>query len=167
MEQFRWLAVVRHGQSTGNVIAEHAEVGGLEAIDIPQRDADVPLSDTGREQAAAVGAWFAARPAGERPEIAVVSPYLRARQTAELAVAGLAVPMVVDERLRDRELGVLDLLTGRGVHARLPDEARRRQWLGKFYYRPPGGESWTDVLLRLRAVLREIRGGHPPGPVRL
>jgi probable phosphoglycerate mutase len=165
MEQFRWLAVVRHGQSTGNVIAERAELDGLEAIDIPQRDADVPLSETGREQAAAVRAWFAGRPPGERPGIAVVSPYLRARQTAELALAGLGVPTVVDERLRDRELGVLDLLTGRGVHGRQPDEARRRQWLGKFYYRPPGGESWTDVLLRLRALLREIREDHPHGRV--
>src|SRR4051794_17697867 len=165
MEQFRWLAVVRHGQSTGNVIAERAELDGLEAIDILERDADVPLSDTGREQAAAVRAWFAGRPSGERPGIAVVSPYLRARQTAELALAGLGVPTVVDERLRDRELGVLDLLTGRGVHARLPDEARRRTRLGKFYYRPPGGESWADVLLRLRALLREVREDHPGGRV--
>jgi broad specificity phosphatase PhoE len=73
----------------------------------------------------------------------------------------LAVPTVVDERLRDRELGVLDLLTTRGVQARLPDEARRRARLGKFYYRPPGGESWADVLLRLRSLLREVREDHP------
>ena len=167
MEQLQWLGVVRHGQSTGNVIAEHAETGGLEAIDIPERDADVPLSDTGREQAEAVGRWLSSLPADERPEIAVVSPYLRTRQTAELALAGAGVPMVVDERLRDRELGILDLLTGRGVQARLPDEAARRKRLGKFYYRPPGGESWADVLLRLRALLRELRQDHPDGRVLL
>jgi len=51
------------------------------------------------------------------------------------------------------------------VHARLPDEAARRQRLGKFYYRPPGGESWADVLLRLRALLRELRDDHPGGRV--
>ena len=79
MEQLQWLAVVRHGQSTGNVIAEEAEVGGLETIDIPERDADVPLSDTGREQAEADGRWLADRPTEERPDIANISPYLRAR----------------------------------------------------------------------------------------
>jgi probable phosphoglycerate mutase len=167
MEHLSWLGIVRHGQSTGNVIAERAEIEGLETIDIPERDADVPLSDLGREQAGGVGTWLAGLPAGERPEVAVVSPYLRARQTAELALAGSGVPTVIDERLRDRELGVLDLLTARGVQARLPDEAARRARLGKFYYRPPGGESWADVLLRLRAVLRDIRADHPGGRVLL
>ena len=162
-QQLGWLGVVRHGQSTGNVIAQDAEEGGLEAIDIPERDADVPLSDTGREQAKAVNHWLR----DEKPDIAVVSPYLRTRQTARIALDGTGVPAVVDERLRDRELGVLDLLTGRGVHARLPDEAARRQRLGKFYYRPPGGESWADVLLRLRALLRELRDDHPGGRVLL
>jgi broad specificity phosphatase PhoE len=167
MEELTWLGVVRHGLSTGNVIAERAEVGGLEAIDIPERDADVPLSDIGRDQAAAVGRWLGDRAAADRPQLAVVSPYLRARQTAELALAGSGIPAVVDERLRDRELGVLDLLTGRGVAARLPDEAARRRRLGKFYYRPPGGESWADVLLRLRVLLRELREDHPGGRILL
>src|SRR3954447_14410101 len=102
MERLRWLGVVRHGESTGNVLAQDAETGGLEAIEIPERDADVPLSDTGREQARAVGRWLAGLPAGERPDVAVVSPYLRARQTAELALAGTGIGATVDERLRDR-----------------------------------------------------------------
>ncbi|BBH63461.1 phosphoglycerate mutase [Actinoplanes sp. OR16] len=161
MEQLDWLAVVRHGLSTGNVTAQDAETGGAEIIDIPERDADVPLSDTGREQAEAVGEFLREH----RPDLAIVSPYLRTRQTAEIALAGLDVPFVVDERLRDRELGVLDLLTGRGVQVRLPEEAKRRARHGKFYYRPPGGESWADVLLRLRALLREVREDHPHGRV--
>jgi broad specificity phosphatase PhoE len=167
MEQLQWLGVVRHGQSTGNVIAEAAETGGLDVIDILERDADVPLSDLGREQAAAVGRWLADQPDDERPELVVVSPYLRARQTAELALAGSGLPEIVDERLRDRELGVLDRLTRRGVAARHPDEARRRKQLGKFYYRPPGGESWADVLLRLRALLWELRHDNPDGRILL
>jgi probable phosphoglycerate mutase len=161
-EQFAWLAVVRHGQSTGNVAAERAERAGAEVIEIAERDADVPLSDTGREQAEAVGKFLRGR---VPPDIAVVSPYLRARQTAEVALAGLDVPVLVDERLRDRELGVLDLLTNAGVHGRLPGEAERRAHLGKYYYRPPGGENWADVHLRLRSVLRELREDHPGGRV--
>lgn len=160
MAQLQWVGVVRHGQSTGNVIAADAEAAGVDAIEIPQRDADVPLSPTGREQAAAVGRWLARLPAEHRPELVVVSPYLRTVQTAELAVAGSGLPMIRDERLRDRELGVLDLLTARGVRARLPAEADRRRWLGKFYYRPPGGESWTDVLLRLRSLLGDLSREH-------
>jgi broad specificity phosphatase PhoE len=51
---------------------------------------------------------------------------------------------------------VLDLLTTRGVRNRFPMEAERRRWLGKFYHRPPGGESWADVVLRLRSFLRDV-----------
>lgn len=167
MAQLQWLGVIRHGQSTGNVIAAEAEAAGAEAIEIPQRDADVPLSPTGREQAAAVGRWLGDLPSDERPDLAVVSPYLRTVQTAELALADAGIATVRDERLRDRELGVLDLLTGRGVRARLPAEAVRRSWLGKFYYRPPGGESWTDVALRLRSLLGDVSRDHDGGRVLL
>jgi probable phosphoglycerate mutase len=167
MAELQWLGVLRHGQSTGNVSAEAAETAGLEAIDIPERDADVPLSELGRQQAGAVGRWLTEAPDGDRPELAVVSPYLRTRQTAELALAGIGIPAVVDERLRDRELGILDLLTSRGVHERLPAEGERRRRLGKFYYRPPGGESWTDVLLRLRSLLTDLRAEHPDARVLL
>ncbi|MFC5008517.1 histidine phosphatase family protein [Dactylosporangium cerinum] len=165
MAELQWLGVIRHGQSTGNVLAQQAEQDGLEEIAIPERDADVPLSDLGREQAAAAGRWIAGLPTGERPHVAVVSPYLRTRQTAELALAGTGIPAVFDERLRDRELGVIDLLTTRGVEARLPQEAARRRRLGRFYYRPPGGESWADVLLRLRSLLGDVRSEHPGGRV--
>jgi broad specificity phosphatase PhoE len=40
--------------------------------------------------------------------------------------------------------------------AQFPEEAERRDWLGKFYYRPPGGESWADVALRVRGVLTDL-----------
>ncbi|GAB3270506.1 hypothetical protein GCM10027586_20970 [Kineococcus gypseus] len=65
-----------------------------------------------------------------------------------------------DERLRERDLGWWDGLTGAGVRARFPEEAARRARLGKFYYRPPGGESWCDVALRVRSVLASLREEH-------
>jgi broad specificity phosphatase PhoE len=167
MAELDWLGVVRHGESTGNVAAAAAETGRLDRIDIPQRDADVPLSDTGREQAAAVGRWLAGLP--EPPDVVVASPYLRAVQTAEIALSAAGADLAPhrDERLRDRELGILDLLTTHGVRTLLPDEAARRDRLGKFYYRPPGGESWADVALRLRAVLGDLRRDHDGGRVLL
>lgn len=145
-----WL--VRHGESVGNTAATRAEREGLEVIDLDIRDADVPLSDTGVEQATALGSWLEQH----RSDIDVlwVSPYRRARQTLTIALGDTDQPVaIVDERLRDRELGILDLLTWRGVARLHPEEAERRRHLGKFYHRPPGGESWADVALRLRSFL--------------
>jgi probable phosphoglycerate mutase len=67
------------------------------------------------------------------------------------------LPVTVDERLRDREQGVLDRLTSSGFRDRYPEEAERHTYLGKFWFRPAGGESWADVALRLRAALLEMR----------
>jgi 2,3-bisphosphoglycerate-dependent phosphoglycerate mutase len=153
------LWVVRHGESSGNVARDAAESQGLERIDIAERDMDVPLSETGFDQSEALGRWWGRQPPEDRPTVIWTSPYLRAQQTAErmAKAAGLEVPLVVDERLREREFGVLDGLTRKGIVAQFPDESERRTRLGKFYHRPPGGESWSDVLLRLRAALDAVR----------
>jgi broad specificity phosphatase PhoE len=149
-----WLA--RHGESIGNVAASRAEAEGLEVIPLDPRDADVPLSPVGMEQAEALGRWL--QPRLTAFDSFWTSPYVRARQTLEIAVGEpVQAPVVfADERLRDRELGVLDLLTRAGVQARLPTEFERRRHLGKFYHRPPGGESWADVALRLRSFFRDF-----------
>jgi broad specificity phosphatase PhoE len=153
------LWVVRHGESAGNVARDAAEAAGRERLDLTHRDVDVPLSQLGRRQAAALGRWTAQQPQDEQPTVVWSSPYVRARQSAEIAVdtAGLDVPVIVDERLREREFGVLDGLTRKGITAQYPEESQRRASIGKFYHRPPGGESWVDVAQRLRAVLDEIR----------
>lgn len=151
-----WL--VRHGESVANVAAQRAEDNGEEIIPLDLRDADVPLSPTGERQARALGDWIIEHQTRVVPTAVTTSSYYRAKQTISIAmqVAQLDLPILVDERLRDRELGVLDLLTSRGVEERFPEEAERRRWLGKFYYRPPGGESWADVALRLRSFLRDV-----------
>ena len=153
------LVLVRHGESVGNIAATRADREGALRVDVATRDADTPLSERGREQARALGVWLADVPADERPEVVWCSPYLRARQTAELAMeaAGLDLPVRLDERLRDRELGVLDRLTWRGVQELHPEEAERRRHLGKMYHRPPGGESWADVALRVRSALGDLQ----------
>lgn len=123
------LTLIRHGESEGNLAATQAREAGALVIKVPARDADVGLSETGRDQALALGRFLAG--------------------------------VLLDERLRDRELGILDMLTSAGVEARFPEEAERRRWLGKFYYRPPGGESWADVVLRLRSLLADLDRRHP------
>ena len=157
--------IVRHGESAGNVARDRATAEGLARIDIAERDVDVPLSELGHEQAAALGDWFAAMPEGERPEVLFASPYRRARQTAGIireagALSGNAGSTLIDERLREKEFGILDRLTGSGIREMHPEQAEFRRLLGKFYHRPPGGESWCDVILRLRSLVDTISLNH-------
>jgi broad specificity phosphatase PhoE len=93
--------------------------------------------------------------------VVLTSPYLRAQRTARLVqdcggVSKAAPEFVVDERLRERDQGILDRLTAAGVAAAHPDQAEFRRLLGKFYHRPPGGESWCDVILRLRSAMDTV-----------
>jgi broad specificity phosphatase PhoE len=158
-----WL--VRHGQSAGNVARDLAEAAGHHLIDIADRDMDVPLSELGERQADALGRWFGGLPADERPEVLMCSPYVRARQTAErIRAAGgpqfSDLPICSDERLREKEFGILDRLTVHGIREVHPALAEQRRHVGKFYFRPPGGESWCDVILRLRSVVEMLTREH-------
>jgi broad specificity phosphatase PhoE len=119
----------------------------------------------GEAQSRALGRWFAAMPPDERPQVVLTSPYRRACQTTALIreAGGLApgeTEEAVDERLREKEFGVLDRLTRLGIETLYPDQAEFRRTLGKFYHRPPGGESWCDVILRLRSALDSIALHH-------
>lgn len=151
------LVLVRHGESVGNVADREANARRASRLDVTTRDADTPLSAVGEHQATALGSWLGRQPDGERPDVAISSPYARALSTARLAVGELGVDVLVDERLRERDLGAFDGMTGYGIRAEFPEEAARRTQVGKFYYRPPGGESWTDVVLRVRSALADIR----------
>lgn len=157
------LWIVRHGESQGNVARDAAHAARSTHIETGGRDVDVPLSQLGEEQSRALGRWFSTMPLSERPEIVLCSPYLRARQTAELVLSEAdldPVCMTCDERLREKEFGVLDRLTRYGIESLHPDQAELRRILGKFYHRPPGGESWCDVILRLRGALDTIALHH-------
>jgi broad specificity phosphatase PhoE len=145
-----WL--LRHGQSQGNVIRAAAAADALD-LDIPDRDMDVPLSELGMTQARAFGEWLQTVASEDLPDTVIASPYRRAVETAEVVAGRAGLGGVrTDERLRERDLGMMDLLTTKGFAARFPAEAAHRERLGKFYYRPPGGESWTDVALRCRSM---------------
>ncbi len=156
----RELWLVRHGQSIGNVARDRAHERGSEVLDLAERDMDVGLSELGRRQSAALGRWIGDQ--RTQPDVVISSPYLRSVQTAEIVLeaAGLECTLSVDERLREREFGQLDLLTRQGIEARFPGEAERRRRLGKFYHRPPGGESWVDVALRLRSLRDSVAREH-------
>ena len=156
------LVLVRHGESVGNLAAVAAGQKGLARLELDYRDPDTPLSDNGIAQAKALGQHLAHLPDDERPEAVLGSPYVRAASTVEHALDAWpeAPSPVQDERLRERDLGLFDGMTGQGIRDTYPEEAERRAAMGKFYYRPPGGESWTDVVLRIRSVLTDIRAEH-------
>jgi broad specificity phosphatase PhoE len=159
----RWperLWLVRHGQSAGNVAREAALRDELHRIALDGRDMDVPLSPLGERQARALGDWFSHQPEAERPDVLLCSPYARTLRTVQLFREAGGVfgdePICADERLREKEFGILDGLTAPGIAQTYPDQAEFRRLLGKFYHRPPGGESWCDVILRLRSLLDTI-----------
>jgi broad specificity phosphatase PhoE len=92
---------------------------------------------------------------------------VRARETAEIVLETARIDrdeltFTIDERLREKEFGILDRLTKHGIVTKYPELSEQRAHVGKFYFRPPGGESWCDVILRLRSVIdtitREYRG---------
>ena len=161
--QTMWL--VRHGQSAGNVARDAAESATLPVIDIATRDMDTPLSTLGKEQAVALGHWFAEMDDAQRPSVVLSSPYVRAEATTQLILesagtGGDRLTWQADERLREKEFGVLDRLTKFGIEQKYPELGEQRRHVGKFYFRPPGGESWCDVILRLRSLLDTIVREH-------
>lgn len=106
---------MRHGQSAGNVARDAAHEAENDRIISPTRDADIPLSDLGCQQAASLGHWFASQPEEDRPQVLLSCAYLRAFQTGrvfrERGGAPLNEGICFDERLREKEFGLLDGLT--------------------------------------------------------
>jgi broad specificity phosphatase PhoE len=153
------ITLVRHGESVANVADAEAHRLDAERLDLKARDADVELSPTGRDQAEALRDWLADADPARRPDVVISSPFRRAADTARIAVERLDLEVLLDERLRERSLGIFDGLTGRGIRAEHPHEAEQRSKVGKFYYAPPSGESWADVVLRVRSLLGDLRHG--------
>ncbi|PKV82413.1 histidine phosphatase family protein [Nocardia fluminea] len=155
------LWAVRHAQSEANAwFADPA----TEQRPMRGTDAAVELTAHGRWQAQRLGTWLAGLSAVQRPGLVVCSPYLRTRVTwavmAEAATTRHRHPnpirTLVDERLRDREMGVFELHPYRAIRRRAPEEGLRRERVGNWVYRPPGGESLADVALRVRSFLDEL-----------
>lgn len=151
------IVLVRHGESEHNVQKREARACGREnAWTDNIRDPDTALTEVGALQATAVGQHL-----DSWPEFNVVhsSPYRRALETTHLILNELdyTPELFADERLREIEFGILDGLTRQGILARFPGEAERRAAIGKYWYRPPGGESRPDVNLRIGFFINDLR----------
>lgn len=146
------LVLVRHGESERNVRRAAALKSGDLEYGRDVRDMDVPLTERGEKQAEATGRYLSAESNFNR---VFVSPYLRAVQTTHLMLKHFShrPQPTIEERVREKEFGILDGLTRDGIIKKYPDEWKRREREGKYYYRPPGGESYPDVALRVHSFL--------------
>jgi len=140
------LLLARHGESVWN--AERRFQGRT----------DVALSARGRAQAGALGVAL------RRFNVArvYVSPFRRARETAEVALAGTGMPLVALDELRELSLGEWEGCTVDEVRGREGDPYRA--WLlAPADCPPPGGEPLDVVSSRVRAAMDRIRAAHPNG----
>ena len=128
----RQLWLVRHGST------EWAETGRHTGR------TDIPLNETGREQAVELGERLRGRPFA----LVLTSPLSRASDTARLA--GFADVAEVDDDLREWDYG--------DVEGMRTDEIRERH-PGWTIWRGPwsGGEAIDDIRARADRVLKRIR----------
>ena len=108
---------------------------------------DGELSETGRENARALGA----RRRDDGISVVYCSDLGRAVQTAEIALAGSGIPLRLDRRLRECDYGELNGMP----RDRLAEEVPKR--IETPY---PGGESYRDVVERMRDFLADVARDH-------
>jgi broad specificity phosphatase PhoE len=142
----RTLLLARHGQSVANASRRF------------QGSQDVPLSELGHRQAAALGASLR----GGRLTHVYSSPMERARLTAGAVVAALGVPLTLVDDLRELSLGEWEGYTVDEIRARPGDPYAR--WIrDPVLHLPPGGEPLPAVQQRALRAVEAIAAAHPDG----
>lgn len=156
------LVLVRHGQSLFNQEKELINRGILQTHTQRlrhTRNADLPLSTLGKKQAEATAKWL--KREYKEFDVIFASPFERAEQTARIIARKFpSARFIVEERLREKEVGVIDGLTTEEVGRLFPHEYERKKKEGKYYYRPSGGESYPDVNLRVWSFLTTLVREH-------
>jgi probable phosphoglycerate mutase len=127
---------------------------------------DVPLNAVGRGQASCCGEIMRAlfERENHRPDDFdfVASPLGRARETMELMRTGLGVDPAryrVDARLAELSFGRWEGFTFAELQRREPDIlAMAARQHDKWSFVPPGGESYADLLVRVRQWHATVAG---------
>jgi alpha-ribazole phosphatase len=125
-------------------LIRHAPIPNPEGLIHGQDD---PPADLGDE--AALAALTAALPHGAAW---VTSHLCRTTQTAE-ALGG--IEPLVEPRLAEQHFGLWQGLTHDAASARFPEDARRF-WAAPATERPPDGESFAEVMVRVSAALQRL-----------
>lgn len=134
------LFIVRHGQTDWNIIGKI------------QGHIDIPLNDTGIEQAQLVASFLKNK---NVPFKALYSSDLqRAHQTAHPISKIFSLNIITMPHLRERHMGILEGLTKPQVH-----ELHGKHWENDFDT-VPGGETKTEFLRRLTNQITLIAQNH-------
>lgn len=141
----RRVVIWRHGQTAWN--AGYRFQGQL----------DIELDDVGHAQAARAARLLAAL----APSAIISSDLARARATADALALVTGLPVALDKRLREIDVGSWSGLTFAEVSARFPDEAA--EWADGREGRRGGGESLVEVGARAFEAVSEALGSLPPG----
>ena len=139
------MLLLRHGQTELSVDRKYSGRG------------NPVLTALGRDQAAA-----AAKRIGRESAIATVisSPLGRALDTARASAEALGgLDVRVDDDLIETDFGDWEGLTFSEAAQRDPELHRR--WLGDTSVRPPGGESFDEVRIRVRRALSRLTSEYP------
>jgi 2,3-bisphosphoglycerate-dependent phosphoglycerate mutase len=134
------LFLVRHGETAWN--AERRFQG----------HSDVPLSERGRAQAAAIGSALSSIPFSH----AYSSDLQRATETARAIGADRDLTINTDARLREFNFGQWEGLTWAEIVARWPQFNTRVPMQARLY-EPVGGETFAHVVARVRLFLDDLR----------
>jgi broad specificity phosphatase PhoE len=127
------------------VISRHAE-STLNFENRVNGDPEVPvaLTEKGREEAALLGQQLRHIPI----DVCIHTRFSRTRETAEIALAGRAVPFEVEPLLDDVKIGDLEGQTIDEYHAWKRAHTRRDPF--------PGGESLDDSARRYASAFRKL-----------
>ncbi|HEX9064555.1 MAG TPA: histidine phosphatase family protein [Streptosporangiaceae bacterium] len=142
------------GQATTTVLLRH----GATALSGERRFSgreDIPLTKDGVKQANLAARRLAA---GRGADVIVTSPLQRARRTAEAVAAATGAPLVVDDDLVEADFGAWQGLTFAEAGERWPDEMKA--WLASPDARPPDGESFAMVAMRVLAAQDRLMEEH-------
>jgi ribonuclease H / adenosylcobalamin/alpha-ribazole phosphatase len=116
---------------------------------------DIPLTEFGRQQAAAAAAALAAR---HRIDLVVTSPLRRARCTAEVVADAAGAELTIDDDLVETDFGGWEGLSFAAVSQGWP--AEMAAWLADAGACPPGGESFAAVARRVDSALDRLLSAH-------
>lgn len=156
------LVLVRHGQSIYNEERELVNRGVLKtyATNVKDvRNADLSLSNKGKKQAEKTARFLKKNYA--HFDLIFASPFKRAYDTARIIARRFPdAKFIIQERIREKEFGIIDGFTADEVKTLFPYEYKRKQKEKKYYYRPAGGESYPDLNLRIWSFLTTLVREH-------
>lgn len=135
--------LIRHGESLSN---REGRVQG---------QADVKLSDTGRQQATAVASWCKSQSFHKKSCELWSSPLCRARETADVIGAAIGLSAQIEDKLVELNAGVFQGHLWDDLADRFPEDVA--QWRsGDVNFQIPGGESRRQLAERGRHALQSL-----------